>query len=311
MTVEYVQVAVGVVRDTQGRILIAKRPEHLHQGGLWEFPGGKLEPDECIIAALTRELLEEVNVQVVSLRPLIEIPHVYADKAVLLHVWQVDRFSGEPIGREGQPVAWCDVEQLGEYEFPVANRPIVRALQLPTQYLITPSAEPAIFFDRLHAALQRGLGLVQLRRKDLSRDQYIGLAKQVLSVCRDKGVKLLLNGHPELLNEVDADGVHLPSERLMQCDQRPISVAKLLAASCHDVRQIHHANKIGVDFAVAGPVQATLSHPAASPLGWQAFAALCKAAQMPVFALGGVKPCDLSTAYAYGGQGVAGISAFW
>ena len=118
-------VAVGVIVDRQQRILIALRPDDVHQGGLWEFPGGKVESGECVERALSRELHEELGLNLLSCRPLMAIEHDYPDKRVLLDVWWVDQFGGVPEGREGQPVKWVAAGELGSYHFPAANRAIV------------------------------------------------------------------------------------------------------------------------------------------------------------------------------------------
>ena len=124
-----VHVAVGVVVNAQKCILVSKRPDHVHQGGLWEFPGGKVEPDENVQQALTRELLEELAIEVVSSAPLIAIEHDYSDKSVLLDVWWVDAFTGEPHGREGQLWQWIAVGELRSLAFPAANKPIIDAIE--------------------------------------------------------------------------------------------------------------------------------------------------------------------------------------
>ena len=133
-----IHVAAAVIRGADGQILLAKRPEDKHQGGLWEFPGGKVESGETVQAALARELEEELDIRPTAARPLIQVRHDYPDKQVLLDVWEVSAFTGEPHGAEGQPLAWVSPRQLGDYEFPAANRPIVAAARLPEQYLITP-----------------------------------------------------------------------------------------------------------------------------------------------------------------------------
>jgi len=103
-----VHVAVGVIVNSLGDILIARRANDAHQGGLWEFPGGKVEAGETVSQALTRELHEELGIDIdaASCRSLIEINHDYADKTVFLDVWLVTRFRGEAVGREGQPLRW-------------------------------------------------------------------------------------------------------------------------------------------------------------------------------------------------------------
>lgn len=122
-----VHVAVGVIRNRHGQILISRRHPDSHQGDLWEFPGGKVESGETVQQALARELREELGIDIGPCGALIEIAHDYADKSVLLDVWLIESFTGEPIGLEGQALAWCPPEQLDQYEFPAANAPIVAA----------------------------------------------------------------------------------------------------------------------------------------------------------------------------------------
>ncbi|WP_193161314.1 8-oxo-dGTP diphosphatase MutT [Microbulbifer hainanensis] len=124
-----VHVAVGVIRREDGKILIARRPEHLHMGGRWEFPGGKVEAGETVQQALARELREEIAIEVTQLQPLIEIRHAYPEKTVLLDTWWVTAFSGEARGVEGQQTRWVTAEELEQFQFPDANQPIVDAIQ--------------------------------------------------------------------------------------------------------------------------------------------------------------------------------------
>lgn len=124
-----IHVAVGVVVREDGRILIARRPDHLHMGGRWEFPGGKVEEGETVQQALARELREEVALEVRQLQPLTEIRHDYPEKTVLLDTWWVTEFEGEAEGSEGQQVIWVAVDELENHRFPDANGPILEAIQ--------------------------------------------------------------------------------------------------------------------------------------------------------------------------------------
>lgn len=123
-----VHVVAGIVVDRAGRILIAKRPDHLHQGGLWEFPGGKCEAQEEPCQALARELQEELGILVSGCRPYWQESHDYPDKQVLLDFWWVDGFRGEPTGLEGQAVRWVERSELGQYDFPAGNKTLVTLL---------------------------------------------------------------------------------------------------------------------------------------------------------------------------------------
>jgi 8-oxo-dGTP diphosphatase len=124
-----VHVAVGIVADPAGAILITRRPDHAHQGGLWEFPGGKVEAAESVATALQRELDEELGIAVQAAEPWLQIRHAYPDKTVLLDVWRVTAWRGEPHGREGQPLEWASPARLTDFAFPAADEPIVARLR--------------------------------------------------------------------------------------------------------------------------------------------------------------------------------------
>ncbi|WP_016957123.1 8-oxo-dGTP diphosphatase MutT [Catenovulum agarivorans] len=126
-----VHVAVAVVmqqNNGQKEVLIAKRNQHQHQGGKWEFPGGKVEQGELVTDALAREMLEECNVQVISSAPLIKIEHDYGDKKVVLDTYVIEQHTGEANGNEGQEIRWVDVNSLNQYTFPEANKSIINAI---------------------------------------------------------------------------------------------------------------------------------------------------------------------------------------
>lgn len=304
-------VAVGAVRAPDGRILIAKRPAHAHQGDLWEFPGGKLEPGESVVEALRRELREELNIEALESSPLIRIHHAYPDRRVLLDVWRVERFEGTPEGLQGQPIRWVRPDDLPDYDFPAANRPIVAAARLPDRYAILDGeADVDVLKARLDALMVRGIDMIQLRARGLATHQYGALAAYAVPLCHRRGIRLLLNADPNLVRETGAAGVHLGSARLMALDRRPLESPFWVAASCHDLRELRHAERIGADFAVLAPVCPTATHPGARPLGWEAFAALVDEVAIPVFALGGLRPADTAEAKRRGAQGVAGIRGF-
>ncbi|WP_445775620.1 8-oxo-dGTP diphosphatase MutT [Shewanella sp.] len=123
-----VHVAVGVIVNQHKQVLLAKRHDHLHQGGKWEFPGGKVEANESVTDALIRELKEEVNLQVNSTTEFMDICHDYPDKHVRLDIHLITDFNGNASGMEGQQVKWVKVQSLNEYEFPEANKPILEKL---------------------------------------------------------------------------------------------------------------------------------------------------------------------------------------
>lgn len=190
--------AAAMISADQKHVLIARRPSNVDHGGLWEFPGGKLAPYETGLEGLKRELHEELGVEIVRAQPLIRVHHEYPDKHILLDVWQVHEFAGEPFGREGQAVRWVPMNELVNYPFPAANLPILRAVMLPTEYLITgEESDDERFASLLERALREdSIRLVQLRAKSLDDTAYVARAERALKLCREYGAKLLLNGEP-------------------------------------------------------------------------------------------------------------------
>lgn len=309
-----VHVAVAVIRRGE-QVLVARRPDHLHQGGLLEFPGGKVEPGESVQQALVREIAEETDLQLdpEGLRPLIVIRHDYGDKQVLLDVWQTCLARGTPRGLEGQWVSWCDPHSLRAADFPAANRAILRALTLPARYCITGECESV---DAGVTRLQRQLAshrpaMVLLRAPWLEPSEYARFATAAGELCRQSETRLILHGDPAVLNSLSADGIHLPWNLAAAMTARPVPQDCLLAVSCHDQAQLGQAARLEADFATLGPLRPTASHPGAPVLGWARFGALTAQATMPVYALGGLGYAEQSLAVEHGAQGVAGIRCWW
>ena len=312
MSSSVVHVAVGVVQNPQGKILIAKRPAHVHQGELWEFPGGKVEAGESLPEALRRELHEEIGIDVHHARPLIRIPYHYPDKQVLLDVWLIEAFDGTPHGKENQPIDWLSPSALWDRPFPAANAPIIQAINLPNYYLITGTFfDETDFLRKLQQALENGVRLVQLRAKDMDSDAFLRLAKLASEVCHTHEARILLNAEPAMVEEAGADGVHLTTARLLGLSTRPLGSDKLVAASVHDQEQLKQAEKISVDFSVVSSILPTPSHRGVQTLGWQGFQHLTEQATHPVYALGGMQVQYLPTVWQYGGQGIAAIRSLW
>ncbi|MEE8388446.1 MAG: Nudix family hydrolase [Acidiferrobacterales bacterium] len=309
----YLKVIVGVIEDGDANILLARRPSHLHQGGKWEFPGGKIEPGEEPIDALRRELDEELGIAIDRATPLIQVPYHYKTLSVLLDVWRVQNFAGEAVGREGQEIVWVPKDDLASMEFPPANHAILAALNLPAIYAISAMARygEEHFLRVLETALNSGLKLLQLRERQLEKDAYLDLAAIVVDRCHHYGAKVLLNCEPQWIVGTAADGVHMTQERMMSVKHRPLGDEFLVAASCHDESSLQQAAMINADFVVLSPVQETVSHPGAKAIGWQRFQQLCAITALPVYALGGMALSGVVQARQYGAQGVALVTGIW
>lgn len=122
-------VAAGILRDVSGRVLITERLCDGPYNGLWEFPGGKIRDGESPLAALRRELLEELGIEAVSLKPFMNLSHSYPDRSVALEFFFVDEWFGEPAGLEGQQIRWVAVADLDVDELLPADAPLVAVLR--------------------------------------------------------------------------------------------------------------------------------------------------------------------------------------
>jgi len=310
-------VMAGVLCDAQGQVLLAQRPAGKHLAGLWEFPGGKLEPGEAPQSALVRELHEELGVRIEPQDGtlLIRIPWHYGERGLLLDAWRFTRWQGVPASLEGQALQWQLPWEVDLAMLAPADRPILQALRLPAIYAITPADVPPQHADawreRIVQAMARGVRLIQLRFPLWSTEQVRDLAAYLQPFALRHQAQVLLNGDIDGARRLGAGiGVHLTSAQLDELTERPLPWSQLVGASCHDAAQLH-ASTHRADFATLSPVAPTTSHPDAATLGWPRFQQLAEAAALPVYALGGMAPALADEARPHGAQGVAGIGAFW
>lgn len=132
MTKKVVFVSAAVIANEQGQILLQQRPEGKHMGGLWEFPGGKLEENETPEDALVRELKEELSIDIEKelMQPFHFVSHAYDDFHLVMNVYWITAYNGEVTPQEGQYVLWADGEALEAYksQTPPADIPIFEML---------------------------------------------------------------------------------------------------------------------------------------------------------------------------------------
>jgi 8-oxo-dGTP diphosphatase len=308
------RVVAGLLFDAAGRVLLAQRPAGREDAGLWEFPGGKLEADESAFAALRRELIEELGIEIASGAPLIRVPQRQPRRLLWLDAIEVRDWCGEPRALEAQALRWLAPADIDPSALPAADRPILACLRQPAHYWISPEAvaKPAVMQAWFAAATAAGARRLQLRVPSLGSEARAALARLAAERAQALGIELLLNARgPEDLELARAlgCGAQLSRTLLMRLDQRP--ELPCIGASCHDPVSLRRAESLGCDFALLSPVLPTLSHPEAQPLGWSSFSTLRACTSLPVYALGGVGPADLVAARAAGAQGVAGIRGFF
>ena len=310
------QVAVGVVKNTKGHVLISLRNKSLHQGGLWEFPGGKLEAYETAEQALVRELKEELAITVTAATPLMTLNHQYPDIAVQLNVFLVEDYTGDTKSCEGQAFKWVKPTDLKDYDFLAANKTIITAACLPAFYAILDDADEPFLWVNLQKILSRGVKLIQLRLKTTSSETIKQFIEEALLLCKQEDALLLINSAVKNAAIIAVNGIHLTSHDLMLATKRPdfklasTKQACWVAASCHNLQELLHAQAIGVDFVVLAPVLNTKTHPETEPLGWEQFTKLVSQVKLPVYALGGLSECDLNSARIAGAQGISAIRTF-
>ena len=311
MTGAVVRVAAAVLVRPDGQVLLAQRPAGKPYAGYWEFPGGKLEAGETPRAALARELHEELGITVRRASPWLVQEFVYPHAHVELHFFRVFAWDGQLHGHDGQAFAWQAPGRFTVAPLLPANTRILAALMLPPIYGISCAADSDedAFLARASDAFADGLKLVQLRDKEWPLARRFAFAQRLVPLARHHDVKVLWNGTEEEALQAGCDGVHWTAATLAQASARP--PAMLVAASCHTRGELARAGALGLDFAVLGPVAATPTHPHATPLGWEGFAARIDEVRLPVFALGGLTGNDLATAIARGAQGVALRRAAW
>jgi 8-oxo-dGTP diphosphatase len=312
------RVVVGIIQGEDGRYLLAERPAGRPHGGCWEFPGGKVEADECLFQALVRELAEELGIEVLEATPWRSVAWVYPSGPVRLETFRVLRWRGEARGLEGQRLAWEPLGRLATLPFPPANRTLVNGLRLPDRCLVTPEPPVTVagreaWLGALEAALAGGIRLIQFRARALEEDPpaWQALGRAVVARAEAAGAIVLANATPAASRAIGAHGVHLTGARLRQLRERPLPAAAWVSAACHDPGELAQARLISADFVVIGAVQPSASHPGHAGMGWERAGELVRGAGLPAYLIGGFGPPDVARASAIGAQGVAGIRAFW
>lgn len=293
-----IDVAAAVILRPDGSFLMARRPPGKLYAGYWEFPGGKIEPGEAPAAAIARELHEELGIDIGAACPWITRVFEYPHGTVHLRFFRIFEWRGEPHPREGQDIGWQTLDTLVSGPMLPANAPVLASLALPWEYAITHASQVGVsaMLSFLEKRLAGGLKLLQIREPDFNDKDVF--TRQVIALAHRHGAKVMTKApHP------DADGMHFTAAQLMALKERPKT--GLAAASCHTREELERAMRLGMDFAVLGPVKDKAA------IGWQRFAALAQDAGIPVYAIGGLSPVDLAEARRHGAHGLAMIRGAW
>ncbi len=309
-----VHVVIAIIENVDQEVLVSKRKPDAHLGGLLEFPGGKVEVNETPVEALQRELEEEVNIESLSFSPLIQIPFSYSDRKIILDAYLVNDYSGIISANERQEIHWKKIPSLDADQFPAANHGVIRALQLPKLFSVTPdysqnSENFLINFKKVVS--NQVVKIIQLRAHELDDTEYLELARQCVDICKDNEVKLILNRDVGSDINLDISGVHLRSDVLLKTKKRPLTAKHLVGASCHNKLEVDQASKLGLDYIFIGPVIEKNFSENSETLAWPGFFELAKRSSIPAYAIGGLNKDDVDECVRNGGQGIAAIRSIW
>ncbi|MGQ0744853.1 MAG: Nudix family hydrolase [Acidimicrobiales bacterium] len=302
-----VDVAIGVLRAPDGRVLLAERKAGKDAAGFWELPGGQVEPGESAAQAAARELLEEVGVRTIELSPWRVYEHDFPSKRVRLHWFHVRRWSGEPTGREGQRLAWTDPAHPTVGPLLPSNQLALSTLALPDLVAVArlnsaPGAADALL-GRIPSLAAGGLRLLIVQAPQLAPAQRVQLTRRLREPRRGTEMRLILSGTALEARQAGACGLHSSSAALAGLRERPPT--RLWAVSAHSARDLDRAAALGADVALVSPVLPSASHPNDQPLGWNGLRSLASGSSVPVYAQGGLRPGDVTYARGAGALGVA------
>lgn len=305
------EVAAGVIVRGDGAFLLGRRAPGTFYPGYWEFPGGKVEAGEDAAAALIRELDEELGIRVQVVQPWIVRRHDYEHACVTLRFFRVTQWDGDICDHVHDALSWQFADTCEVAPMLPANGPVMKALRLPSFMGITHAQEIGVEeqLRRIDAALAGGLRLIQVREGGMSAETLLPFVRETVARAREHGAIVVVNGAGDMAREAGASGVHLRSADLARTVSRP--EFEWVGASCHTREELERCAELGLDYALLGPVRPTLTHPGATGIGWQRFAALTRDLPMPVLGLGGLSAEDVEEARGHGAHGVASIRSAW
>lgn len=304
-----VKVVAGLIRRRDGKILICLRPDHLDQGGLWEFPGGKREKGEGRFDALRRELQEELGIDIKFALPLLRLIHKYPTKTVDLDIWEISQWHGSATGREGQQIEWVTSSDLNRYEFPAANKAIISAARLPRVISMMPDVANigTTFLSQLEGWLIAGIRCFIFVNQHLMSNVDKRILIQIGRLLGKFDAKIINDQRLEIAaSDSDSDARSLRKNLTchLDCDN-------FLGHFCRTSADLDQAAHMGAELVLIGPVGSANSGIGNTAIGWSEAKQMVAKTVIPAFAFGGLQSQDVSRAITAGCQGIVLPASVW
>ena len=300
-----IECSIGIIKKSD-KYLFSQRSKKPFLD-YFEFPGGKLEPNESSDQAIDREISEELGVRIVDKIKIGSLVHLYNNLKIKIHIYKINSYEGNILSREQQKLLYLN--PLDSYHnFIESTYRIINYISLPRYLHIISDKKPNPY--SINRTRKYFNNMIRLRSSGLSEDSYISQAKKIFETSSNKNAKLILDlKYIRSCQDIRYSGIHYTSNEINDI-RTNIRIDKNItySASCHNLKEIHIANQLNLDFILLSPVLSFKNDN--PPLGWTDFKLLSKEANMPVFALGGISKDDLKTCMANDGYGVSGISKF-
>ena len=299
--------SLSIIRDSD-KLLYSLRTKHPYQN-YYEFPGGTVEKNETPEDALYRECFEELGIKVTKFINIGSVVHYYDHLQIKLHIFEILAYQEDIYAKENKGLLYLNAFESKE-KFIDSTFRVLNYLSLPRYCSITSIDADNYTKDEISKLFSKNI--LRYRSNKINPENYCIQAEKYSKICSDNNVDLILDvTYYELFKNLEFKCIHYKSDQLKDLENTKfIKLNNKLthSASCHDISDIHIANKHNFDFILLSPV--LVSKFGTETLGWDSFGHLALEANMPVFALGGMRKSDLDVCLYHNGYGVSGITNF-
>ena len=299
-----IKCSIAILENNHQSYLFLKRKK-LPYINYFEFPGGKLNEDEKPYDALLRECKEEIGIIITDAEYIYTIKQRYLDFDVILYIFKINSYDGVIKAEENQEILFLNPYQM-THKFLQSTFRILKLLKLQRNIIISKIGYQNISSDILNT---KNNYMLRIRSFDYTKDEYEKIISNASMSCKREMIQLIIDYPFENNLALDFSGIHYTSSNLLEVDK--INKSRyFLSASCHNLEEVSIANNLNLDFIIVSPVLKS-KHIKQKCLGWKDFKKISEYANMPTFALGGIKPRDLPISINNSGYGVSGITNFW